>query len=58
MKNIGLTKESMKNLGLHISYNKNIQDDLSFTETMKNLQRSYKAMVYEKSNFGRQNNNF
>ena len=37
MKNINLTKESIKILGVHISYNKKIQDDLNFTKTIKNL---------------------
>ena len=36
MRNINLTKESIKLLGVHISYNK-IQDDLNFTRTIKNL---------------------
>ena len=37
MKNINLTKESIKMLGVHISYNKKIEDDLNFTKTIKNL---------------------
>ena len=37
MKNISLNKESVKILGLHISYDKKIQDDLNFTRTIKNL---------------------
>ena len=37
MKNINLTEESIKMLGVHISYNKKIQDDLNFAETIKNL---------------------
>ena len=37
MKNINLTKESIKILGVHISYNEKIQDDLNFTKTIKNL---------------------
>ena len=37
MKNINPTKESIKILGIHISYNKKIQDDLNFTKTIKNL---------------------
>ena len=32
MKIINLTKESIKILGVHISYNKKIQDDLTFTK--------------------------
>ena len=37
MKNINVTKESIKILGVYISYNKKIQDDLNFTKTIKNL---------------------
>ena len=37
MKNINLTKESINILGVHISYNKKIQDELNFTKTIKNL---------------------
>ena len=37
MKNINLTKESIKMLGVHSSYNKKIQDDLNFTKTVKTL---------------------
>ena len=37
MKNINPTKKSIKILGVHISYNQKIQDDLNFTKTMKNL---------------------
>ena len=37
MKNINLTKESVKTLRVHISYNKKIQYDLNFTKTIKNL---------------------
>ena len=36
MKN-NLTKESIITLGVHISYNEKIQDDLNFTKTIKNL---------------------
>ena len=36
MKNINLTKESIKILGVHISYNK-IQDDSNFANATKNL---------------------
>lgn len=36
MKSINLTKESTKNLGIHISYNKKIEDDLNFS-IIKNL---------------------
>ena len=37
MKNINLAKESIKTLGVNISYNKKIQGDLNFTKTNKNL---------------------
>ena len=37
MKNINLTTESTKLLGVHISYNKKNQDDLNSTKTIKNL---------------------
>ena len=37
MKNINLPKGSIKILGVHVSYNKKIQDDLNFTKTIKNL---------------------
>ena len=36
-KNINLTKESIKILGVNISYNKKIQDDLNFSIAIKNL---------------------
>ena len=42
MKNINLTKESIKTLGVHISYNKKIQDDLNLTKTIKNLRNVIK----------------
>ena len=37
MKSISLTKESTKDLGIHISYNKKIEDDLNFSKTIKKL---------------------
>ena len=37
MKNTNLTKERIKILGVHTSYNKKIQDDFNFTKTIKNL---------------------
>ena len=37
MKKITLTKESIQTLGVHISYNKKIQNDLKFSKTIKNL---------------------
>ena len=37
MKSINLTKESVKILWVHISYNKKIQDDLNFTKIIKSL---------------------
>ena len=42
MKNINLTKECIKILGLHISYNKKIQEDLNFSKTIKNLRNIIK----------------
>ena len=35
MKNINLTKESINILGVNISYNNKIQDDLNFSKTIK-----------------------
>ena len=32
-----LTKESIKILGVHISYNKKLQDDLNFCTAIKNI---------------------
>ena len=37
MKNITLTKESIKILGIHNSYNKKIEDDVNFCKTIKNV---------------------
>ena len=37
MKGINLTKESIKIIGVHISYNKKNQDGLNITITIKNL---------------------
>ena len=37
MNNINLTKESIKNLGVHISYNMKIHNDLNFCKTIKIL---------------------
>ena len=37
VKNINLTKESIKILDVHIFYNKKIQDDLNFAKSIKNL---------------------
>ena len=37
IKNINLTEECIKILGVHISYNKKIQENLNFTKTIKNL---------------------
>ena len=36
-KSLDLTKESIKFLGVHISYNKKLQDDLNFCMTIKNI---------------------
>ena len=37
MKNVSLTKETIKTLDIHISYNKIIQDDLNFRDSIKNI---------------------
>ena len=37
MKNINLTKESIKILVVHTFYNLKSEDDLNFTKTIKNL---------------------
>ena len=58
MKNINLTKKSIKILGVHISCNKKIQDDWNFTKTIKNLYNVIKLLGIRKTNFGRKNNNF
>ena len=42
MKNINLAKESIKTLGVNISYNKKTQGDLNFTKTNKNLRNVIK----------------
>ena len=39
MKCVDLTKSSIKILGLHFSYNKNLKDDKNFQETLVNIQR-------------------
>ena len=36
MKNINLTRESIKNLEVHIFHTKKIQDDMNFCKTIKN----------------------
>ena len=41
MNNINLTKESIKNLGVHISYNMKIHNDLNFCKTIKILSKCY-----------------
>ena len=58
MKNINLTKESIKILGVHISYNKKIQDDSNFAKAIKNLCYVIKLWRKKKKNFRIQNNNF
>ena len=58
MKNINLTKGRTKILGVHISYNKKIQDHLKFTKTIKNLCNVIKVWRMRKTNFGRKNNIF
>ena len=37
LKSLDLTKESIKILGVHISYNKKLQDDINFCMTVKNI---------------------
>ena len=37
IKNADLTKETIKTLGVHISYNKKLQDDFNFRDSIKNI---------------------
>ena len=37
LKSFDLTKESIKILGVHISYNKKLQDDMNFLMTVENI---------------------
>ena len=37
MKNVELTKETIKIFGLHISFNKKLQDDSNFRDSIKNI---------------------
>ena len=37
MWNVELTKETIKIFGLHISYNKKLQDDSNFRDSIKNI---------------------
>ena len=37
MKNVDLTKKTIKILGVHISYTKTIQDDLNIPDSTKNI---------------------
>ena len=37
MKNVDLTKKTIKILGVHISYTKTIQDDLKIPDSTKNI---------------------
>ena len=37
LKSLDLTKESIKILGVHISYNKKLQEDINFCMTVKNI---------------------
>ena len=46
MKNINLTKESIKILGIRISYNKKIQDESNFCKTIKNLSNVLKSFLH------------
>ena len=45
MKNSNPTKESAKNVDVHISYDQKIQDDLNFTKTIKNLCNVVKLFI-------------
>ena len=49
MKNINLTKESIKIMEVHISYNEKIQDNLNFTKTTKNLSNVIKLWHMRKT---------
>ena len=37
MKNVNLTKETIKILGVHLSYNKKLQDEKNFCDSIKNI---------------------
>ena len=37
LKSLDLTKESIKILGVHISYNRKLHDDINFRMTIKNI---------------------
>ena len=37
MKNVNLSNETIKILGVHISYNKKLQNDLIFCDSLKNI---------------------
>ena len=37
LKSLDFTKEGIKILGVHISYNKKLQDDINFCTTMENI---------------------
>ena len=37
MKHVDTTKETIKTLGVHISYIKKLQDDLNFRDSIKNI---------------------
>ena len=37
MKNVNLTEETIKILGVHLSYNKKLQDDRNFCDSIKNI---------------------
>ena len=53
-----LTRESIKILGVHVSYEEKVQDDLNFCKFIKKLMQCYNAMAYQKTVFGKQNSNF
>ena len=51
-KNINLTKESIKIIGVHISYHKKNQDDLNFNRTVKNVGNIIKLWRMRKLTLG------
>ena len=56
MKCLDLTKECIKVLGVHISYNRKLQDDKNFCDTVKNI--CYKTLAHEAFVTGGKDNNF
>ena len=37
LKSVNLTKESIKNFGVHLSYNEKLQNEINFCTTIKNI---------------------